>query len=47
MAMTAWFANVLSTASCLSESGPGVSRVTLSAPIATSPRIIGVTVAAR
>ena len=47
MAMTAWAANVFSTASCLSESGPGASRTTLSAPIASSPRIMGMIVIAR
>ena len=30
MAITAWLANVRSTASCLSDSGPGTSRTTLS-----------------
>ena len=47
MAMTAWLANVFSTASCSSESGPGATRTTLSAPIATSPRIMGIIVTAR
>ena len=47
MAMTAWLANVRSTASCLSDSGPGTSRTTLSRPIASSPRIMGMIVIAR
>jgi len=47
MAMTAWAAKVLSTATCLSESGPGAPRATLNAPIAASPRIIGMIVTAR
>ncbi len=47
MAMTAWLAKVLSTAICLSESGPGAPRATLNAPIAASPRIIGMIVIAR
>jgi hypothetical protein len=47
MAMTAWAANVLRTASCLSESGPGASRTTLSRPIASPLRIMGMIVIAR
>jgi hypothetical protein len=47
MAMTPWLAKVLSTAICLSESGPGAPRATLNAPIAASPRIIGMIVTAR
>jgi hypothetical protein len=47
IAMTAWAAKVFSIASCLSESGPGARRTTLSAPIAASPRIIGMIVTAR
>ena len=47
MAMTAWAANVRKSESCLSESGPGVRRTTLSRPMASLRRIIGVIVIAR
>jgi hypothetical protein len=47
MAMTAWEANVLSISRCLSDSGPGVRRTTLKAPIDTPVRISGMIVTAR
>ena len=47
MAMTAWSAKVRSSAICFSDSGPGETRTTLSAPIAASPRSIGMIVTAR
>ena len=47
MAMTAWLAKVRSVASCFSDSGPGATRTTLRAPIAASPRSIGMIVTAR
>ena len=47
MAMTACAAKVFSTPICLSESAPGAARTTLSAPMASRPRIIGMMVIAR
>ena len=47
MAITAWSAKVRSVASCFSDSGPGATRTTLRAPIAASPRSIGMIVTAR
>ena len=47
IAITAWSAKVRSSAICFSVSGPGSRRTTLIAPIAASPRIIGMMVSAR
>jgi hypothetical protein len=46
-AMTAWLAYVFNASSCFADNDPGLTRTTLSAPIAVSPRISGMNVAAR
>ena len=47
MAMTAWSANAFSVESCFSDSDPGSMRTTLSNPIASPARTIGIMVMAR